>query len=129
MDSLQTPPLPSNVSPIDAARAPSDTQGRDRRRHKLFVTQNTEYHVRDKQCVAVRDLWTGEWRDEHPAVGRRLFGAVRPGVYGLEPLDQPEVDCLLWFENGENDILTSRLTVVTRPAKRCLRKYPLEAAA
>jgi hypothetical protein len=129
MDSLQNPSLPSNVSPLDAGRAPAEARGAERRRHKLFVTQNTEYHVRDRQCVAVRDLWTGEWRDEHPAVGRRLFGAVRPGVYGLEPLDQPEVDCLLWFENGENDILTSRLTVVTRPAKRCLRKYPAEAAA
>jgi hypothetical protein len=120
---------------MDPMQQPAQTEGSarptgaERRRHKLFVTQNTEYHVRDRQCVAVRDLWTGEWRDDHPAVGRRLFGAVRPGARGLEPLDRPEVDCLLWFENGDNDILTSRLTVVTRPAKRCLRKYPAEQAA
>jgi hypothetical protein len=103
--------------------------GSNRRRHKLFVTQNTEYHVRDRQCVGVRDLWSGHWREDHPAVGRRLFGAVRPSAAGLEPLGEPEVDAMLWFENGENDILTSRLTVVTRPAKRCLRRYLPEAIA
>lgn len=103
--------------------------GQDRRRHKLYVTQNTEYHVRDRECVAVRDLWSGRWRDDHPAVGRHLFGAVRPCEHGLEPLGEPEVDSMLWFENGENDILTSRLTVVTRPAKRCLRRYRADAIA
>lgn len=95
----------------------------ERRRNKLMVTQNTEYHLRDRRCVAVRDLWTGEWRDGHPAVGRRLFGAVRPGPNGLEPLNEPAVDSLLWFENGDNDILTSRLTVVSRPPKSAVRRY------
>ena len=56
-------------------------------------------------------------------MGRKLFGAVRPGPRGLEPIDAPEVDSLLWFENGDNDILTSRLTVVTRPPKRVALKY------
>lgn len=98
-------------------------QQSERRRHRLYVTQNTEYHCRDDRCVAVRDLWSGRWREEHPAVGRALFGAVMPGVHGLETLPEPTVDCLLWFENGENDILTSRLTVVTRPQKRVVAHY------
>ncbi len=101
----------------------SQTNGSERRRNKLLVTQNTEYHLRDKRCVAVRDLWSGKWDIGHPAVGRRLFGAVRPGTRGLEPLTEPEVDSLLWFENGDNDILTSRLTTVTRPPKTALRHY------
>ena len=95
----------------------------ERRRNKLFVTQNTEYHLRDRRCVAVRDLWTGEWRTDHPAVGTRLFGAVRPGPGGLEPLTEPMVDSLLWFESGENDILTSRLTAITRPPKSAVARY------
>ncbi len=98
-------------------------EGAERRRHRLYVTQNTEYHCRDNRCVAVRDVWTGRWRAEHPAVGRALFGGVRPGVMGLEPLMEPVVDCLLWFENGENDILTSRLTSVGRPMKRIVEQY------
>jgi hypothetical protein len=97
--------------------------GRERRRHRLYVTQNTEYHLRDRICVGVRDLWSGRWRPDHPAVGKWLFGAVRSGEAGLEPLAAPEVDCLLWFENGDNDILTSRLTVITRPHRRCLDRY------
>lgn len=103
--------------------------GAERRRHRLFVTQNTEYHLRDRTCVAVRDVWSGQWQTEHPAVGRKLFGALRPSAAGFEPLDKPEPNCLLWFENGDDDILTSRLSVVTRPPKTALRKYPEEAAA
>lgn len=97
--------------------------GTDRRLHKVFVTQNTEYHLRDRVCVGVRDLWTGHWRTAHPAVGKHLFGALRPGPKGLEALDQPQVDSMLWFENGENDILTSRLTTMTRPPKRVVDQY------
>ncbi len=104
------------------------TTGPERRRHKLLVTQNTEYHLRDRCCVAVRDLWSGRWRDDHPAIGKRLFGAVRPSPRGLEPLSAPEVDSLLWFENGDNDILTSRLTTVTRPPKSALCHYAAAAA-
>lgn len=103
--------------------------GQERRRHRLFVTQNTEYHLRDRKCVGVRDLWSGQWHQEHPAVGRQLFGAVMPGPGGLEPISDPQPNCLLWFENGENDILTSRLSVVTRPPKQVVQKYDeLEAA-
>lgn len=100
-----------------------DYMGKERRRHRLFVTQNTEYHLRDRMCVGVRDLWSGQWRTDHPAVGKRLFGAVKSTDLGLEPLAKPEVDSLLWFENGDDDILTSKLTVITRPPKRCLHKY------
>lgn len=97
--------------------------GQDRRKHMLFVTQNTEYHLRSDTCVGVRDLWSGRWREDHPAVGRTLFGAVLPGPNGLEPLDNPELNCLLWFENGDNDILTSRLTAITRPPREAVSRY------
>ncbi len=32
--------------------------GSERRIHRVFVTKNTEYHVRWQTCVAVRDLVT-----------------------------------------------------------------------
>ena len=97
--------------------------GNERRQHVLYVTQNTEYHLRGAECVGVRDLWSGHWREDHPAVGRTLFGAVMPGPKGLDPLEQPAVNCILWFENGESDILTSRLTAITRPSKSSVTRY------
>ncbi len=97
--------------------------GPNRRRNTLYITHNTEYHVHDQRCVGVRDLWSGTWQEEHPALGRQLFGAVRPSLRGLEPLGEPSVDNLLWFENGESDILTSRLTAVERPPKALLDRY------
>ncbi len=100
-----------------------DFQGSERRRHHCYVTQNTEYHLRDRVCVGVRDLWSGAWRKDHPAVGKRLFGALKTSKKGLEALPAPAEGSMLWFENGDNDILTSRLNTVTRPPKRALRKY------
>lgn len=101
----------------------SQYQGPERRIHTLYVTRNTEYHLRKKTCVAVRDLRTGEWRGDHPAIGKVLFGAVRSGPQGLEPQLTPSVDSLLWFENGDSDILTSRLTGVARPPKAVVATY------
>ena len=103
--------------------------GSERRRNRLFVTQNTEYHLRGRDCVAVRDLWSGRWLDKHPALGKRLYGAVMPTTRGLEPLTEPKSGCLLWFENGENDILTSRIAAVGRPQKTALRHYLTDRAA
>lgn len=97
--------------------------GPERRRHRLFVTQNTEYHLRDRTCVAVRDLWSGRWRRDHPALGRRLFGAVRACASGLEPIADPRPGSILWFENGDDDILTSTVTYVSRPPRTALRHY------
>ncbi len=42
-------------------------RGNERRQHVLYVTQNTEYHLRGAECVGVRDLWSGHWREDHPA--------------------------------------------------------------
>jgi hypothetical protein len=104
--------------------------GSERRENRLFVTQNTEYHLRGRDCVAVRDLWSGRWLDKHPALGKRLYGAVMPTTRGLEPLTEPKSGCLLWFENGENDILTSRIAAISRPLKTAVRHYlPSQIAA
>jgi hypothetical protein len=43
-------------------------QGSDRRRHRLIVTRNTEYHLKDDLCVAVRDRNTKKWQVGHIAV-------------------------------------------------------------
>jgi hypothetical protein len=35
--------------------------GKERRIHRIFVTRNSEYHVRRNVCVGVRDRRSGEW--------------------------------------------------------------------
>lgn len=45
----------------------------------VFVTRNTEYHVRGDICVAVRDRERGQYLPTHHAVGGRLSGSVRLG--------------------------------------------------
>jgi len=37
------------------ASSTAEFAGRDRRRHRIYVTKNTEYHFRDGFCIAVRD--------------------------------------------------------------------------
>jgi hypothetical protein len=98
-------------------------RGQERRQHHLYVTRNTEYHVRGRTCVGVRDLWTGRWSRNHPALGRKLFGAVAPAANGLEPVSDVRPGSLLWFENGDDDILTSVLTFVSRPPRSALVHY------
>ena len=43
----------------------------ERRRHRVYVTRNTEYHFRDGFCVAVRDRRSGDFLQGHLAVQRR----------------------------------------------------------
>ena len=35
----------------------------------VFATRNTEYHLRNGVCVAVRDRRSGEWHVDHPTLG------------------------------------------------------------
>ena len=41
--------------------------GKERRIHRIFVTRNSEYHVRRNVCVGVRDRRSGEWLAGHMA--------------------------------------------------------------
>ena len=56
----------------------------ERRRHKVFVTRNTEYHFRDRLCVAVRDRRTGDFLPGHLALKRELAGGVAHAVVPSE---------------------------------------------
>lgn len=50
--------------------------GKERRRHIMYVTRNTEYHCRDRECVGVRDRNTRRWQRWHPALRTRLLGTM-----------------------------------------------------
>src|SRR5690606_8557213 len=71
---------------------------KERRRRFVYVTRNTEYHVMDGICVAVRDRRSRTWRDDHPAVGHNLAGGIRiVGGAMLPSLEGPALDEPIYF--------------------------------
>jgi hypothetical protein len=108
-----------------------DYLGPERRRHSLYVTRNTEYHLRDGVCVAVRDRDSGSWLPGHLALSRRLSGAVRATASGtwLPTLEAPAPGEALYFGEGGRELITSALASVGRPPLEAVRCYPLGAGS
>lgn len=110
-------------------------RGPDRRRHRVFVTKNSEYHCRDNVCVAVRNVQTGEFVRDHAALGRKLSGAIKftrdgsiSGVHDATDARLGEQLCFaaaaLDDADDHKDLLTSPLEAVARPPKELVRHYP-----
>lgn len=101
--------------------------GQDRRRHRVMVTRNTEYHFRDKLCVAVRDRRSGEFMQGHLALKRELEGGVHRVTNGtLIPREnEPSVGDALYFLADGLDLVTSPLLRVDRPDRETVKTYRL----
>jgi hypothetical protein len=102
-------------------------EGPDRRRHRVYVTRNTEYHLRDGVCVAVRDRETRRFKPGHLAVSLRLQGAVKLSAAGAcAPCfgDPGPGDAIFFTVQGDRQIVTSRIEAVVRPTKRDVSAYP-----
>ena len=101
-------------------------RGSERRRHRVFMTRNTEYHFRDGVCVGVRDRRTGDWLPGHLALRRQLFGSIRFFMNGsiLPNPGEPRVGEALFFAQGGRDLITSPLESVERPPKELVQEYP-----
>ena len=99
--------------------------GRERRIHKVFVTRNTEYHVRRNLCVGVRDRRTGEWMHGHLALRSRVSGGLtflsEGGVRASEGL--PGVGESLFFMATGRDLVTSPVVRVERPEREIVAHY------
>jgi len=103
-----------------------DYGGPERRRHRVYVTRNTEYHFRDGFCVAVRDRRTGDFLHGHLALRRRIHGGLRFFLNGAivpNPGD-PRVGEALYFEANGRDLVTSPLEAVERPTRDVVQAYP-----
>lgn len=100
--------------------------GPERRRHKMYVTRNTEYHFRENVCVAVRDRRSGTWMPAHMALRRRLGGAVRYMTNGVPvpSLGEPKIGEALFFDDDGRDLVTSSVCAVERPPKTLVVSYP-----
>jgi hypothetical protein len=98
----------------------------ERRIHKVFVTRNTEYHLRRDLCVGVRDRRSGQWLRRHLAVARRVHGGLRFTTRGgLEPNPGvPRVGESLFFSTAGRDLVTSPVISVERPTRDTVRRYP-----
>ena len=101
-------------------------QGPDRRIHRVFVTRNTEYHVRKNTCVAVRDRDSGTWVRTHFAIDRPVVGAIKffdSGAMTASP-GLPRVGESMYFEDVGRDLVTSAVVSVERPKPDVVADYP-----
>jgi hypothetical protein len=100
--------------------------GPERRIHKVFVTRNTEYYVRERRCVAVRDRSSGAWLRDHFALDRAVMGAIRyldSGELFAAP-GLPQVGESMYFEELAGDLVTSAVIAVERPARELISQWP-----
>jgi len=102
----------------------------ERRRYRVFVTRNSEYHCRDDVCVAVRDVASGDFVNDHPAIGRRMAGGIRFHADGRVRSfsrrgEEPHPGETLFFSDGRRDLAlrTSELRATMRPPKQAVRHY------
>ena len=112
--------------PAEASELPSKYRGPERRRHRVYVTRNTEYHFRDGFCVAVRDRRTGEYLQGHLALQRRVQGGLKffPNG-GIAPnAGDPRPGESLYFASDGRDLVTSPLEAVERPEVEVVNGYP-----
>ena len=104
-------------------------RGQERRRHRVFFTLNSEYHVRDGRVVAVRGRASGRWVEGHAAIGMEVRGHVEPD--GLVPkLGDPRPGQRLYLARAglSHDIVTSAVVSIGRPAQEIVATYPPIAA-
>lgn len=95
----------------------------ERRRHRQFITHNTEYHLRGDVCVAVRDRRSGSWLTEHDALGTRLMGCLACTPHGFSLVASGELGSSLWFNHHGMDVVTSAVEDVQRPPKAAILHY------
>jgi hypothetical protein len=97
--------------------------GIDRRRHRLFVTHHTEYHLRADEVVGVRDRETGKWIREHAALRLRAVTLPPRGH------DHSWLGRRLQFFGLGTDVVTSPVIAVGRPDREVVEHYISQACA
>jgi hypothetical protein len=98
----------------------------ERRRHRVYITRNTEYHFRDAFCVAVRDRRSGDFLPGHLAITRQLHGGLKffPNGAIIPNPGEPRPGEALYFAAEGRDLVTSPVEKVERPAKVVVEAYP-----
>ncbi len=96
----------------------------ERRIHKVYLTRNTEYHVRRDRCVAVRDRQSGKWMRSHIAVDGVVQGSLRFSLKGaIAAGTNPTVGHSLYLDKEGQDVITSPVLGIERPRRETLQQY------
>lgn len=103
------------------------TRGLERRVHRVFVTRNTEYHVKRDVCIAVKDRRSGEWLRGHLALKQRVFGGLRFSRAGAVSANvgAPTIGESIFFHAEGRDLVTSPVLSIERPVRDVVEQYPL----
>ena len=96
---------------------------KDRRRHRVFATKFTEYHLREDECVGVRDRESGAWFRDHAALRLRAIQLPQMG-------DAPRwVGRRIQFWGRLADVVTSPVVEVGRPERWAVGNYISQAVS
>src|SRR3974390_1999819 len=116
----------SNAAVAEQQPEATAYRGTERRRHRVYMTRNTEYHFRDGFCVAVRDRRTGDFLHGHLALQRRVHGGLKffPDGAIAPNAGEPRPGEALYFAADGRDLVTSPLESVERPPKELVEAYP-----
>ena len=91
---------------------------KEKRRHKLYITRNSQYHFRDDECVGVRCLRTGKWKRWHRALRGRLLGFMDRKNQSFEtPIRGGRLHMISHTGKEPIHVLTSPLVQVRRPGR------------
>ena len=116
------------MSGLKSTSTQDASKGAERRVHKVFVTRNTEYHLRRGVCIAVKDRQSGEWLRAHLALAQSVHGGLRftraGGIHAN--VGQPAVGESLFFHASGRDLVTSPVLAVERPEREIVAGYPRE---
>jgi hypothetical protein len=92
-------------------------EGPERRIHRVFVTRNSEYHLKLNTCVAIRDRKTGLWQQRHVALFRDVAGSIAYSPNGKVRVASglPRVGESMFFDAHDCELITSAIVSVERP--------------
>ena len=75
--------------------------------YRVFLTKNSEYHVRSGVCFNVRDRRTGNWLAEHEAIGLPLSDVFADEAGEVRAASMPMVGEPLSFQLQDRKFQTS----------------------
>jgi hypothetical protein len=65
--------------------------------YRVFLTRQSEYHVRGHVCFGVRDRRSGRWLESHWALRARLASAFPDAQGNMCSIASPAIGEPLWF--------------------------------
>lgn len=75
--------------------------------YRVFLTRNSEYHVRGHVCIGVRDRRSGQWLKDHPALARAFSHSVVDPEGRISSPHQPGLGDPLEFDINGTPLRTS----------------------